>query len=105
MAVPAKHYTVRRLAEERWGCSLSHVYDLIDNRQLKALRIGKTLRIPIAFVEEYEMEHHAWEDQSESESNTASKESENISISAGQKIANLSAFRLGQEMKTQPRES
>jgi excisionase family DNA binding protein len=96
MAIPAKHYSVKRLATERWGCSLSHVYDLIDNEELKALKIGKTYRIPVAFVEEYEGAHLAWQEQGESESNTDSENTENTSTSAGPKTASLSGSQRAQ---------
>lgn len=92
MAEPAKHYTVRRLAD-KWDVSQSHVYDLIDRKELKALKIGKAIRIPQAYIDEYEAEHHTWDDPKESESNTGLDESAEAptGTSAGQRVVSLSA--------------
>lgn len=103
MAQPAKHYTVRRLAEERWGCSLSHVYDLIDSDQLKALRIGKAIRIPPLYVEEYEAGHRIWEEKLERKPCSDSENTEDTGTSAGQKVESLSVYQQAKLSAMQPK--
>ena len=56
MAIPAKHFTVRTLAEH-WDCSEKHVRNLIDKRGLPALRIGNLIRIRREDVLSYEQKH------------------------------------------------
>jgi len=43
--LPARAWSVKRLAEA-WDCSPRHIYDLIDEKKLKAFALGpRTLRI------------------------------------------------------------
>ena len=44
MTTPARHLTIDTLAE-RWGCSASHVRNIIAGGKLPALRLGKLIRI------------------------------------------------------------
>ncbi|RMF00181.1 MAG: DNA-binding protein [Alphaproteobacteria bacterium] len=47
-------YTPKTLAK-RWGCSVSHVYDLIHRGELDHFRLGaKLYRIPVDAVERFE---------------------------------------------------
>jgi excisionase family DNA binding protein len=53
MAIPAKYYSVRTLAE-KWDVSRTHIYNMIEDGELIALRIGSAIRIKPEDVEAYE---------------------------------------------------
>ena len=46
-------FIVGELAQ-RWRCSDQHVYNLIRDKRLRVIRLGKLIRIPIDAVEEFE---------------------------------------------------
>lgn len=46
-------FTPRELAE-RWQCSDQHVYNLVRDGTLPAIRLGKLIRIPAQAVEAFE---------------------------------------------------
>lgn len=46
-------YSPATLAQ-RWGCSTTLIYDLLNAGTLKGFRLGKLWRIPADAVEEYE---------------------------------------------------
>ena len=48
-----KPYTPITLAE-RWDCSSQHIRDLIDEGAIPCFRLGKLIRIPAAWVDQYE---------------------------------------------------
>ena len=50
MSKPARPYTVPELAEH-WQCSEQHVYNLIGRGEVPAIRLGRLVRVPRAFVE------------------------------------------------------
>lgn len=53
-----KPFSVKQLAE-RLGCNQSHIYRMIENRQIKAFRFGgKLLRISAQEVERWENTDH-----------------------------------------------
>lgn len=56
MAEPACHHSVKSLAEH-WNVGTDTVRRVIDNGSLKALRIGRTIRIPKSAVAAYEREN------------------------------------------------
>jgi len=45
--------TPRELAD-RWQCSSQHIYNLVKDGSLRAIRIGKLIRIPADAVEAFE---------------------------------------------------
>lgn len=47
------HASVKDLAD-RWACPKSAIYQQIRTGALKALRIGGTIRIPLAAIDEFE---------------------------------------------------
>src|SRR5215831_5240929 len=84
MAVPGQPYTVRSLAE-RWQCSESHVYNLINRGELAAKRLGKLIRIPAAAVARFE-EIDSWPD-------CANSDGRPLSTSSGMKGGPVVDFR------------
>lgn len=53
MAEPARPYTVDRLAE-RWECSAATVRALVSSGRLRAMRVGRLIRVRPEWVEEFE---------------------------------------------------
>ncbi|WP_247712085.1 helix-turn-helix domain-containing protein [Qipengyuania qiaonensis] len=49
----AKPYTPASLAD-RWGCSTTLIYDLLNSKQLPGFKLGKLWRIKADAVEAYE---------------------------------------------------
>ncbi|WP_417456155.1 helix-turn-helix domain-containing protein [Kordiimonas sp.] len=52
MAQPAKHHTVKSLAEEL-GCSTVHIYNQVREGKLPHIKIGSSIRFPKQLIEEY----------------------------------------------------
>lgn len=50
------HLSVKELAE-RWECSREVLYQQVASGKIPALHIGQAVRIPIAAVEQYELEN------------------------------------------------
>lgn len=103
MAEPARHFTVRSLAE-RWSVSDGHIYKEIARKKLGCIRIGNAIRIPERFVIAYEQRAEECPELSEINQNSILKspEERRFSTFAGQKIADLNAFQRGLQMKKGP---
>src|SRR5438874_1829945 len=93
MAAPGRPYTVRTLAE-RWECSESHVYNLIQRGELAAKRLGKLIRIPAAAVARFE-EIDTWPD-------CANSDGPRPSTSSGAKDDRVVEFRQGRAIAKKP---
>lgn len=63
-------YTAETLAE-RWQCSKSHIYKMIERGTLAPIRLGKLVRIPAAEVERIECGHDCIEGSSTRSGQTA----------------------------------
>jgi excisionase family DNA binding protein len=94
MAVPARPFTVSSLAE-RWQCSDSHIYNLIQRGELPAKRLGKLIRIPAVAVAAFE--DFEWP---ESERSAGQK----TSISCGLQVDRVVEFRQARAIGKKPRE-
>lgn len=71
MATPARHFTVRTLAEY-WAVDDETVRRLIKARKLEHLKIGSAIRIPVSAVRAYEEANlHVAEDDPRSEDGSA----------------------------------
>lgn len=51
--IERRAYRPEELAEA-WGCSRAHIYKLLDSGALKSLKIGRSRRILVSAVEEFE---------------------------------------------------
>lgn len=49
----AAYISVKHLAE-RWATNTMAIYRQVESEKLPALRLGQSIRIPLAAVEEYE---------------------------------------------------
>lgn len=88
-------FTTAMLAE-RWACSERHIRNMIDRGEIKAWRIGgRLIRIPIAYVEEYEC-HLGESPSSEDSSPSPSTKEENVDDTRSQLLmrAKLNVLRL-----------
>ncbi|WP_417449538.1 helix-turn-helix domain-containing protein [Kordiimonas sp.] len=52
MAQPAKHHTVKSLADEL-GCSTVHIYNQVREGKMPHIKIGSSIRFPKKLIEEY----------------------------------------------------
>jgi len=105
MAEPAKHFTVRSLAEH-WNVAVETIYRLVNNAEIGVLRIGAAIRIPRIAVEAYEEAHFKCPEPNNNHRISSSDESteEKTGTYAGQKIVGLDAFQRAQQMKRQQSE-
>ncbi len=79
-------YSVQTLARE-WGCSESHVRNLISSGDLRSFRLGgKLLRIRAAAVEEYECRNGELPSSQEDTASHGTKETSGDVIDLGQMI-------------------
>jgi excisionase family DNA binding protein len=51
--VSPSYITVPELAK-RWAISLAHAYRVVERHELPSMRIGHSIRVPLAAVEEHE---------------------------------------------------
>src|SRR5689334_2662399 len=92
--IPPVAFSVPQVAA-RWGVSSRQIYDLCARGELGHLRIGGLIRIRIADLEAYEARQ--WRAPVSAPQITDSPNADVISMHAGGKRGNGSAFQRGQQ--------
>ncbi|RQW42793.1 DNA-binding protein [Novosphingobium sp. LASN5T] len=81
-------YSPAKLAK-RWGCSQSHIYNLLNSRALPGFRLGKLWRVAAVAVEEYECRNHMSSASSPEPAQTANDTGPSASSGTRQMVASV----------------